>query len=169
MSKATIREFVVETLREIRSVPEIPVETLLTVAEMVGANEPLNLNRDVRFIAPFIKRYEKLYRMWSDFAPDTPVEQIISFSSSKTYFSCTKDLQAIIQMMENSNLSTDDVAITTFAGEGFDPYEFIRVGMAQHPFHEETEFLRSVLHENEYQKEIIVIRILGTQKKISVP
>jgi len=59
-----------------------------------------------------------------------------------------------------------DLAVTTFDGQGFDPYEVIRAGLAQHPDFKERGFAAAVVKQYGYQKEIIVLRVVGPMRKV---
>jgi hypothetical protein len=141
---------------------------MLDVGELIGANVSFDVGKHMRHLRPFIKRYDNLYRMWSDHPSGTSLETIEADASSRGYMSATTSTSAIKQMMSNNDFDVDDVSITKFSAEGFDPYDVISVGIKQHPHHEEIEFLRRVLDENVYQSEIVVTRVLGPQKLIRV-
>lgn len=161
--KNVIRQLIIETIES-----RIEDEALIAVAEFVGANEKFNLNSIHSQIKPFIKNYKNLYRFWTQFESDTDIKLIQQEANNRDYMSATKNKDAIIPILEYSGFKPEEIAITSFDAIGFDPIEFIKVGIKQNPQHKEIDFLKSVLIDNEYQNEIIVLKIVGEMKKVNL-
>lgn len=158
--REAVRAILIETMRTIDE------PALIAVAEYVGANEPFSLAEHEASIRPFLKRYNKLYRVWLAHDPTVDIATLDAEATTRECLSATKDLESLKGMSERNDWDLEEAAITSFAAEGFDPYEFIREGMRQHPTHPEMMFLRGVLRENEYQREVVVTRILGAHVKV---
>ena len=145
----------------------IDEDALMAVTEFVGANEPLSAQH-LRDLHPFVKRYTNLYRLWQHHESDVSLAILEAEAASRSYFSATRDINAIPEMMQNLGTSSDAPAITKFDGEGFDPYEVIRHGLEQYPDHPEKDFMRLTIRSYTYQKEVVVTKLTSRQVKISL-
>jgi len=145
-------------------------EFAFALGEFIAANEPIDLKQHMDALAPYVRVYTNLYRVWMHYDSDVPVERLEAEASQREtqgrLLSTTRDPKAILRMLDELG-ANEDVAITRFDGEGFDPYEVLGDALKQHPDHEEIEYLRSALNGYAYQKEIVVLRILGRQEKVN--
>jgi hypothetical protein len=162
--RAALRALVREVIKE--HAAEVSEDALIAVAEFVGANERFDLDAHIGSIRPFVKRYSGLYRVWLGEDPSIDVSALEAEAAKRDYFSATRARSALSEMLESNGYTAEEVPVTAFDGDGFDPYALIRAGIRQHPDHPEMRFLRDVLMLNEYQKEIVVLRVVGRQRKI---
>lgn len=146
---------------------QIPINALLALGEYVGANERLS-PEEIEFFSAWAQSYRGLYRWWSDHDPSTPVEELQAQASVRPYIAATRDLDVVERFAEDNGFGLDEMCVTQFDGWGFDPHQILHEGLKQHSSHKEADFLRQVLANNEYQAEIVVIRLESPLKKISL-
>jgi len=155
--------------------PEITRKCMLDVAEYIGANERFYYEKYKAELDPFCKQWSKLYRVWPQLG-NKSLAKLESEVTSKSYFSATQSMDAIHEIIDrigytpvghaNDKFSTH--MVVTFSGWGFDPFEYLLVGLDVVDLSEKDEiYIRDVMIDNEYQQEIIVLRILSPMTRVT--
>lgn len=130
-------------------------------------NKPIDIEKFRVDIDPYVKVYRGLYRVWMHLDANVPLEELEREARSRKHLSATTDLHALAQMIDFFGGPDEDPAVTKFDAEGFDPYEILRVGLEQNPDVKDAAFMRGALQHYGFQKEIIVLKILGPQFKVN--
>ena len=125
---------------------------LLNLAEYVGANEKIQVTKYLDEIRPFLRRYSECYRLWRLSDP----KDVESFLSKNTYLSTTKDLDVIPYLAESGDHEEDDL-VTLHSGIGFSPISILKRGLST--LTKEVDYVERVIFDNEYQKEIFLLKV----------
>ena len=126
-------------------------EFITKIAEFVGSNVSLDINKYMGDLEPFIKYYSLTYRIWEE--GDNPKELI----KTSAYISTTKDIEAIEEMIQENDF--EDFFITEQSGEGFEPMVILKKGLKAFPDHEDRDFILDVIDRYAYQKEVVLTKI----------
>ena len=127
-------------------------EFILDLGQYVGANIELDLKKYSEELRPFLKHYKNLYRIWSEVDSDH-VEQRLQ---STDMLATTLSLEAISYMAEDSSYA-DGSIVTMHAGIGFMPIPILKKALALEIVTEEKSFIKSVIMDNEYQQEVLLV------------
>jgi len=117
-------------------------------------------------LQPFVKRYDKLYRVWQNHSADAPEDLLEREARSRSVMSCTRDPATIASMLDTFGLD-DEHPVTVFDAVGFDPYEVMRAGLKANPGMRDAGYVRAVLSGYSYQQEIVALRVVGPVRKVN--
>jgi hypothetical protein len=163
----SLREAIRNLLLEAVGVSE---QTTTAIASFVSGEllyDKLDIASMQDELRPFIRRFNKLYRVWQRHDASVPEAELEAEAKARSVMSATQDPSTIPEMLDMFGVDDGEYAVTMFDAEGFDPYEVLQAGLKSNPNMRGAGFVRAVLKQYAYQKEIIVLRVVGRVRKIS--